>query len=177
MTETATVLVVDDDPAVGMVLRAILAQAGCDALLAESVQRGLALLRARSIDLVISDLRMPGEDGFGMLEALKQNWPDVPLIMLTAHGSVPLAVAAMRAGAADFLLKPFGRTSDPDAAPVARSDAGMSLEDSVGIAERTAISTAIRQAGGNRTQAARLLGISRRSLYNKIAEYGIEDIG
>jgi DNA-binding NtrC family response regulator len=109
MTEQATVLVVDDDPAVGKVLSAILAQAGCRALHADSAEHGLQLLRAHSIDLVISDLRMPGTDGFGMLELIKQHWPEVPMIMLTAHGTVPLAVAAMRAGAADFLLKPFER--------------------------------------------------------------------
>jgi len=107
--EKATVLVVDDDAAVGKVLRAILAQAGCEAVHAESVAQALAVLRERSVDVVISDLRMPDTDGFGMLELLKQSWPDVPLIMLTAHGSVPLAVTAMRAGAADFMLKPFER--------------------------------------------------------------------
>ncbi len=109
MTDQAKVLVVDDDPAVGKVLSAILAQAGCEALHAESTKRAIALLGTHSIDLVISDLRMPESDGFAMLEQLKQQWPEVPLIMLTAHGSVPLAVAAMRAGAADFMLKPFER--------------------------------------------------------------------
>jgi DNA-binding NtrC family response regulator len=107
--EAATVLVVDDDPAVGKVLRAILTQAGREAVHARSVAEALGVLRERSVDVVISDLRMPNNDGFEMLELLKRSWPDVPLIMLTAHGSVPLAVTAMRAGAVDFMLKPFER--------------------------------------------------------------------
>jgi DNA-binding NtrC family response regulator len=127
--EPATVLVVDDDPSVGMVLRAILAQAGCEALHAGSVEQALLVLRARSVDLIISDLRMPEVDGFGLLELLKQNWPDVPLIMLTAHGSVPVAVAAMRAGAADFMLKPFDR------------------EEVVATVQRTLDATAVQRRG------------------------------
>ena len=109
MSAKSRVLVVDDDASVGKVLSAILAQAGCESLHAESVDKALQLLRAKSIDLVISDLRMPGTDGFGMLEQLRKQWPDVPLIMLTAHGTVQIAVAAMRGGAFDFMLKPFER--------------------------------------------------------------------
>ncbi len=109
MSAKSRVLVVDDDASVGKVLSAILAQAGCESLHAESVDRALQVLRTMSIDLVISDLRMPGTDGFGMLEQLRKQWPDVPLIMLTAHGTVQIAVAAMRGGAVDFMLKPFER--------------------------------------------------------------------
>jgi DNA-binding NtrC family response regulator len=105
----ATVLVVDDDEGVARVLAALLRQDGLEALTAASGSAALDLLRARPCDLVISDLRMPGMDGLQLLAALGQRLPDVPVIVITAHGTIPLAVGAMRGGAADFILKPFDR--------------------------------------------------------------------
>src|SRR6185503_20228935 len=103
------VLCVDDDPAVGKVLSALLEQAGLTALLAASGNEALEALGRHPIDLVVSDLRMPGLGGMDLLRTVAARWPDIPVVILTAHGSVPLAVEAMRAGAADFLLKPFDR--------------------------------------------------------------------
>jgi DNA-binding NtrC family response regulator len=108
-TNKARVLVVDDDRAVAMVLASLLEQAGHDAHRVGSGEEALAALASRSIDLVISDLRMPGIDGMELLAEVKQRAPDVPVLLLTAHGSVPLAVEAMKNGAADFLQKPFDR--------------------------------------------------------------------
>ena len=110
MTEaTGTVLVVDDDVAVGTVLVALLAQAGLTALHVPAADAALRTLAQKPIDVVVTDLRMPGMDGMNLLSNVVARWPDVPVIVLTAHGTVPLAVQAMRAGAADFLLKPFDR--------------------------------------------------------------------
>src|SRR5687768_12792541 len=106
---TGSVLIVDDDPAVAKVLGALLGQAGIDAHHAKSGEDALALLKARPIDVVVTDLRMPGMDGMQLLGEVSQRWPELPVVMMTAHGSVPLAVEAMKAGAADFVLKPFER--------------------------------------------------------------------
>ena len=108
-TERARILVIDDDRAVGMVLSSLLAQAGHDAHHVSSGEEGLAAIASRAIDLVISDVRMPGMDGMELLADVKRRAPDLPVILLTAHGTVPLAVEAMKAGAAEFLLKPFDR--------------------------------------------------------------------
>jgi DNA-binding NtrC family response regulator len=105
----ATVLVVDDDPAVGVVLRALLEQAGVQAIHEASGQAALERLGSSPVDLVVTDLRMPGMDGIELLRRVVESWPDIPVIMLTAHGTVSTAVEAMRIGAADFLLKPFER--------------------------------------------------------------------
>jgi two-component system response regulator AtoC len=105
----ATILCVDDDPAVGKVLSALLVQADFEAVLAASAKDALELLDRRAIDLVVSDLRMPGLGGMDLLRTVRGRWPDMPVVILTAHGTVPLAVEAMRVGAADFLLKPFDR--------------------------------------------------------------------
>jgi two-component system response regulator AtoC len=103
------VLLVDDDPAVAKVLGALLAQAGLTTHTARDGQEALALLARKPIDVVVSDVRMPGMDGMQLLSEVAKGWPDVPVILLTAHGTVPLAVEAMKAGAADFVLKPFDR--------------------------------------------------------------------
>ncbi|HEY3594319.1 MAG TPA: sigma-54 dependent transcriptional regulator [Polyangiaceae bacterium] len=107
MKSAPSVLLVDDDPAVGMVLSALLRQAGIAAREVSSAEKALEALEAEPFELVVTDLRMPGMDGMRLLSAVAERWPDQQVIVLTAHGSVPLAVEAMRLGATDFLLKPF----------------------------------------------------------------------
>jgi two-component system response regulator AtoC len=106
---TAHVLIVDDDPAVGKVLGALLRQDGLQATHQLSARTALAALEARPYDLVISDLRMPEMSGMELLTEASHRSPEVPFIVLTAHGTVPSAVEAMKQGACDFLLKPFDR--------------------------------------------------------------------
>jgi DNA-binding NtrC family response regulator len=105
----AKILVVDDDRAVGMVLAALLTQAGYDAQHVSSGEQALAALAGRRLDAILSDVRMPGMDGLELLAAVKKRAPEVPVILITAHGTIPLAVEAMKAGAAEFLLKPFDK--------------------------------------------------------------------
>jgi len=103
------ILVVDDDSAVSTVLTALLNQAGYTAHRASNGEEALDTLEVRPFDAVLSDVRMPVLDGMGLLDEIKERWPDLPVVMLTAHGTVDLAVEAMKAGAADFLNKPFER--------------------------------------------------------------------
>jgi two-component system response regulator AtoC len=105
----ATVLVVDDDAAVRKILVSLLVQAGLEGLDASSGSEALRLLERRPVDVVITDLRMPAMDGLELLKEVGRTWPDVAVVMLTAHGTIALAVEAMKAGACDFLLKPFDR--------------------------------------------------------------------
>ena len=107
--QNGNVLVVDDDPAVGMVLAALLAQAeiACHHVLDADV--AMSFLRERPVDVVITDLRMPGRSGVELLEDIVERWPETRVILLTAHPTVEVAVEAMRKGAADFLCKPFDR--------------------------------------------------------------------
>jgi DNA-binding NtrC family response regulator len=105
----ANVLVVDDDVAVGSVLAALLKQDGFEATFVPNAQAALATLEKRPFDLVMSDVRMPGMDGFLLLATLKRLMPEVPVVLLTAHGTVSMAVDAMKAGAVDFVLKPFAK--------------------------------------------------------------------
>ncbi len=105
MSEERSVLVVDDDVAVGKVLFALLKQAGYRVRHVTSGAAALVAIGEASYDAVISDLKMPGMDGMELLAALKEHDPALPVVMLTAHGTIELAVEAMRLGAADFLTK------------------------------------------------------------------------
>lgn len=103
------ILVVDDDVAVVTVLAGLLEQDGHHVERALSGSDALTRIVPASIDVILSDVRMPGMTGMQLLERVRSEHPEVPVVMLTAHGSVPLAVEAMRAGATDFLTKPFER--------------------------------------------------------------------
>lgn len=101
------VLVVDDDPSIQQVLEARLLSAGYGVVLAASGEDALMRLESGPIDLVISDIKMPGMSGRELLWECMQRWPGLPVILLTAYGTVPDAVGALKGGAADYLLKPF----------------------------------------------------------------------
>jgi two-component system, NtrC family, response regulator AtoC len=109
MAESNAVLVVDDDEAVGRVLAAQLTQDGHRSTWVASAEAALLAMEKTPFDLVLSDVRMPGLSGLDLLKVVRAKSPEVPVILLTAHGTVPMAVEAMREGAADFLLKPFNR--------------------------------------------------------------------
>ncbi|HET9929717.1 MAG TPA: sigma-54 dependent transcriptional regulator, partial [Polyangiaceae bacterium] len=107
--ERERVLVVDDDAAVRQVLAALLTQAGFEVLRAGSGDEALRVLERQPVDVIVSDVRMPGLDGMALLARVRREWPEIPVILLTAHASVTLAVEAMKAGAHDFVEKPFER--------------------------------------------------------------------
>src|ERR1700687_3805264 len=107
--EIAQVLLVDDDPAVGKALTELLGQAGLKAQHVGSASQALEALREKPFDAVVTDLKMPGMDGMQLLRQVSAQWPEVAVIMITAHGTIPAAVEAMKAGAAEFVLKPFDR--------------------------------------------------------------------
>jgi DNA-binding NtrC family response regulator len=98
------VAIVDDEPRMGEVLALVLQRAGHRAK--SFTDPHTFLSQIDGFDLVITDLRMPGIDGLGVLDAVKEQAPDVPVILLTAHATVATAVDALKRGAADYLRKP-----------------------------------------------------------------------
>jgi DNA-binding NtrC family response regulator len=102
----ATILYVDDEPAIGLILEDTLERAGHATVGAHSVPEALQALAKGNIDLIISDYRMPGLTGLEFLELLQQEGYDVPLIMLTGYATIEHAVAAIKAGAVDYITKP-----------------------------------------------------------------------
>jgi DNA-binding NtrC family response regulator len=105
----ATLLVADDDPAVRQSLERTLTREGYAVVLAPDGQAALERLQEGGVDLVLSDLKMPGLTGLELLREAKAVAPDVDVILLTAFGTVEEAVRAMKDGATDFLTKPFQR--------------------------------------------------------------------
>jgi DNA-binding NtrC family response regulator len=101
------ILVVDDEQAQRTVLAGFLRKRGFEVLQAASVEAGLAEVTAHTVDLALTDLRMPGAGGLDLLEGIRGINPEIPVIVMTAFGTVASAVDAMKRGAADYLTKPI----------------------------------------------------------------------
>jgi two-component system, NtrC family, response regulator HydG len=109
VSDQATLLVADDDEAVRLSLERTLTREGYSVTLAPDGQAALDRLRQGGVDLLLSDLKMPGLTGLELLKLAKEVAPDVDVILLTAFGTVEEAVKAMKDGAIDFLTKPLQR--------------------------------------------------------------------
>ena len=102
-----TVLIVDDEKNYPPILSAVLEEEGFETLTAYSGEEALSVLKNSDVDLVLTDMKMPSMDGIELLEKIKEKDPGLPVIMMTAHGTVEKAVEAMQKGAYNYILKPF----------------------------------------------------------------------
>ena len=107
MNAMETVLIVDDEKNYPLILSAVLAEEGFKTSTANSGHKALEILEDIDIDLVLTDMKMPSMDGIELLGNIKEIDPDLPVIMMTAHGTVDKAVKAMQKGAYSYILKPF----------------------------------------------------------------------
>jgi DNA-binding NtrC family response regulator len=103
----ANILYVDDEAPIGLILQDTLERLGHSAIGAQSVPEALGALAKQDVDLIISDFRMPGLSGLEFLELLRDQGRDIPLIMLTGYATIEHAVAAIKAGAVDYITKPL----------------------------------------------------------------------
>jgi len=102
-----TVLIVDDEKNYPPILSAVLEEEGFETLTANSGREALKILKHSDVDLVLTDMKMPVMDGIKLFERIKEIDSDLPVIMMTAHGTVDKAVEAMQKGAYSYILKPF----------------------------------------------------------------------
>ncbi|MFC1823638.1 sigma-54-dependent transcriptional regulator [Thermodesulfobacteriota bacterium] len=102
-----TILIVDDEKNYLVVLEAVLGPEGYEIMTADNAEDGLRLIRETDLDLVITDMKMPGKSGMVLLEESKKVNLDLPVIMMTAYGTIELAVEAMKKQAYDYITKPF----------------------------------------------------------------------
>jgi two-component system, NtrC family, response regulator len=102
-----SILIVDDEKNYLLILEDLLSEEGYQVVTSESAEKGLDIVAEYELDAVITDMKMPGMDGMAFLERIHIQNPDLPIIMMTAYGSVEKAVEAMRKGAFDYVLKPF----------------------------------------------------------------------
>ncbi|MEE4261912.1 MAG: sigma-54 dependent transcriptional regulator [Desulfobacteraceae bacterium] len=102
-----TILIVDDEKNYLLVLSAVLQDEGYEVLTAQGGREALEIQKSSDLDLILTDMKMPAMDGIELLENIKALDPDLPVIMMTAHGTIDKAVEAMQKGAYSYILKPF----------------------------------------------------------------------
>lgn len=106
--KTCDVLIVEDDPDLAEALRDTLELEGYRVVMANNGIEALSVLQKYSVGLVVSDVQMPMMDGLQLLQNIRQKYEALPVLLMTAYGTVSRAVEAMQAGAIDYLIKPFG---------------------------------------------------------------------
>src|SRR5437762_1332983 len=107
MTSAARILLIEDDPGIVMTLRRVLRDEGHEVLVETRGDSGLIRARGDELDVVITDMKLPGLNGLELVRELHGAKPRLPIILITAHGTTETAIEATKAGAYDYLLKPF----------------------------------------------------------------------
>jgi DNA-binding NtrC family response regulator len=161
MTETRRILVVDDEPGMRAGLAAVLTRGGFAVETAASGEEGLARLAQGGIDLLVTDLRLPGLGGLDLVRQARQQGSQVAVIVITAHGTIEDAVAAMKLGAFDFLTKPFSPSDLLHLATRAAGEPGAPTSSVRAPAGRTR---------GQETQAGRRAMITRDPALLRVLE-------
>ena len=106
-TEKPSVLIVDDNPDLSQLVASLLEDSGMSTQRVASGEEALRALEEAYFDLVLSDVKMPEMDGLELLERMRADYPEIPVVLLTGFGTVEMEVQAMRAGAASFVVKPY----------------------------------------------------------------------
>jgi DNA-binding NtrC family response regulator len=175
------VLIIEDDAQMRDMLAVSLRRRDFEATCSESATAGLEALTGAKFDVVVTDINMRGLDGIEFCRRVAGTHPDLPVIVITAFGSMDTAIAALRAGAVDFIPKPFeleALTAAVERAlePRTRSAAVEELQNesefvTLDDLERRYILRVVEALNGNRSLAAQTLGLDRKTLYRKLLLY------
>lgn len=176
------VLIIEDDANMREMLVVSLQRREFEAVGSDSAAAGLDTLQGSKFDVVVTDINMRGTDGIELCRKLSATHPELPVIVITAFGSMDTAIAALRAGAVDFLPKPFeledlSAAIDKALAPKVPGKTGaedlqgdekfITLDD----LEKRYILRVVEALNGNRSLAAQTLGLDRKTLYRKLLLY------
>lgn len=169
-------LVVDDDEVFRTRLCRALTQRNWEAEPAGDGEQALQFARDRSPDLVLVDLRMPGKGGLEIVQDLRTIDSSMTIVVLTGYGSIPTAISAMKRGADHYLSKPADADQILGVYDALRNSTAAAPETpetvpTLARVEWEHIQRVIADCDGNISQAARLLGIHRRSLQRKLGKY------
>ena len=107
MASSYSILIIDDEPNLRRSLGLILQRSGYSITTASNAYEAIQLLQAGAYDLTFLDIRLPDQNGIQLLPQIKEIYPDMPVLILTAHATLDTAIEAVRLGARDYLLKPI----------------------------------------------------------------------
>ena len=107
MNPPARILLIEDDASAASALRRVLVEEGYGVVVVARGDEGLRVAEAGGFDVVVTDLKLPGQDGMELVRRLHSARPRLPIILMTAHGTTDTAIEATKQGAYDYLLKPF----------------------------------------------------------------------
>jgi two-component system response regulator RegA len=177
MSDRPSILLVDDDEVFRKRLARAFEERGYDTRTADDYDAAVAAARDDSPEYACVDLRMPGQSGLELVRALKEIDPATKVVVLTGYGSIATAIDAVRLGATNYISKPadaddilaaFARGEAP---PLEPPDPSYDEAPSLARAEWEHINRVLSDCGGNISEAARRLGIHRRSLQRKLQKY------
>ncbi len=172
------ILIVDDDNAVRMALGLMLKQARVEWEAVGNEADALAAVRVHQPEIVLLDMNLTlsttGQQGLELLRKIKILSPESEVILISAWGTIPLAVEGINLGAADFITKPWSNadvmTKIKRILERRKTKASPTLEDM----EREAVAEALRKCHGSMSDAAKALGITRQALYRRLEKYGLK---
>lgn len=183
-------MIVDDEPCIREMCASTGRKLGLSCVESCSAGEALQGMERTPSDMVLSDLRLSQGSGMDLLTEVKRRWPLCEVALMSAYGSIESAVQAMRLGAYDFLVKPFGGEElqmmlerMTEKVKLVRENEFLrnrllsrtqTATTDLNELERQTIEQVFEQVGGDKEQACKLLGISRATLYRKIKIYGIE---
>jgi len=125
---TPHILVVDDEEIICQQLQRLYTYSGYKVEVAHSGEAALERLEKRDIDLMVTDVRLPGISGVDLTMEIKKNYPDVPVIVITGHAAIDCAVEVLKSGASDFIVKPFGAEAIQESTRAALEKAWVFIE-------------------------------------------------
>jgi len=172
------ILLVDDDPGLSEVIGMLLEREGYAVERAGTVKASLERIGAPDIGLVVTDLKLPDGTGLDVIAAIRSRRPGLPIIMITSYSSVESAIAALRGGAVDYVIKPFDNNDLLRA--IARGLNECRMAPLSGRARPLAIEEYIRevverfQDSHSEIQLARMLGIGRKALWMRRRQWGLK---
>ena len=125
---TPHILVVDDDVLIGEQLERLFSHSGYNVTVTNQAELALELLEREDVDLVVTDVRLPGIDGVELTKRITERWSDVPVIVVTGYGDIETAVEVLKLGASDFIVKPFSAAAIHEATRVGLEKARLFME-------------------------------------------------
>ena len=180
-------LLIDDDPGLSEVIELLLEREGYAVHRTGTVQRGVELAATGEFELVVTDLKLPDATGLDAISAIRADRPELPIIMITSYSSMESAIAALRAGAVDYIIKPFNNDEflhairrALDEPRLRRASTARAMAALPADGQPLAIEEYIRevierfQDSHSETELARMLGIGRKALWMRRRQWGLK---